>query len=197
MENQHQVAPSESVLFSTTPIVKETIAPVIVVGLPRSGSTYLAHVLSCFDDLFVFDDLYPYQVAKANNLSGNLSSQQRKLFLHKLSSSARSKVKWRKKIYAFAPSCSLEDIDKLYEAVLKTFENQSVTWPQLLEEWMTRLTLFQGRSRWGYKTPQDFQNLEELSQIFPGCQFLYIMRNPKKMMASFKNLPSIKEVENI
>ena len=77
MSNQVTAEFSKSILFSTTPIVQQPVPPVIVVGLPRSGSTYIAHVLSCFDDLYVFDDLYPYQFAKALNLAGNLTQHQR------------------------------------------------------------------------------------------------------------------------
>lgn len=193
MLNQNASDTQKSILFSTTPIVEESVAPVIVVGLPRSGSTYLAHVLSCFDDLFVYDDLYAYQIAKSLNLSGDLSQQQRVDFLHKLSWSAKAKVKWKKRIYAFTPDFDWDDIDRLEAAVLQTFEGHSLTWIQLLEEWMTRLALFQGKKRWGYKTPQDFQNMKQLSHLFPGCQFFYVMRDPKKVMASLKNLPSAKE----
>jgi hypothetical protein len=184
---------SNDVLFSTTPVVKKSVPPVIVVGLPRSGSTYMAHVLSCLEDFYVFDDLYPYQIAKSFNLSGPLNDEQKAAFVDRLSWAARVKIKWNKRIYAFAPNCDWDDVAQFEEAVLETFRGQPVTWMQLLEEWMTRLTLFQGKKRWGYKTPQDFQNMHQLSEIFPGCQFFYIVRNPHKVMNSLKNLPSVKE----
>lgn len=180
---------SDSPLFSTTPVVQRSTSPVIAIGLPRSGSTFLAHVLSCMKGLYVFDDLYPYQQAKALGLAGELNLKQQQAFLDKLSWSARIKVRFKKKIYAFAPKCTWEDIAALEEAVLKTFEGHSVTWPILLEEWLTRLAFHHQDTRWGYKTPQDFMNLDKLSELFPGAQFVFLMRDPRKVMASFKNLP--------
>lgn len=178
-----------SVLCIKEPIVQNATPPVIIIGLPRSGSTFLAHVLSCMKGLYVFDDLYPYQGAKALNLKGNLTPDQQKAFLNKLSWSARAKIRFKKNIYAFAPQCTWKDIEALEESILTAFQDKDVTWPILLEEWLTRLSLYHNCSRWGYKTPQDFMNLEELSILFPGAQFVFIMRDPRKVMASFKNLP--------
>ena len=47
-------------LFSSQPVTaKDThSAPVIVVGMPRSGSSFLSHVLSQLPGWYVFDDLY-------------------------------------------------------------------------------------------------------------------------------------------
>ena len=67
-----------------------------------------------------------------------------------------------------------------------------ITWPQVLEEWMMRLALHGGKHHWGYKTPQDFMHMDKLTQIFPGVRFVYILRDPRKMMRSFKNLPRVK-----
>src|SRR5262245_59564545 len=39
--------------------------PAIVVGLPRSGSTFLTHVLCQLPDWWFFNDLYFYQQARA------------------------------------------------------------------------------------------------------------------------------------
>lgn len=185
-----------SILFQTEPVVQQSSPPVIVIGLPRSGSTYLAHVLSCMKGLYIFDDLYPYQSARALGLRGPLTHEQQKAFLNKLSWPARIKVRFKKNIYAFAPQCTWEEIDQLEAAVLKTFEDFEVTWPALLEEWMMRLTLYHGCQRWGYKTPQDFMHLQELSDIFPGAQFVFVMRDIRKVMRSFKNLPKDRSKKN-
>lgn len=189
MPNQVAMLDSSSPLFAKTPVVKAPISPVIVIGLPRSGSSYLAHVLSCMEGLYVFDDLYAYQHAKSLGLQGNLATEQQQAYLNKLGWSARGKVVSPKQDYAFVPQCTWDDLNALEEAVLKAFEGQPVTWPMLLEEWLTRLALHHQCVRWGYKTPQDFMHLDELTTLFPGAQFVFVMRDPLKVMASFKNLP--------
>ncbi|MEM8716684.1 MAG: sulfotransferase [Cyanobacteria bacterium P01_G01_bin.4] len=175
-----------SLLDSTTPIVDTPKPPVIVVGLPRSGSSFLSHVLSFLDDWYVFDDLYPYQKALAVGANPFLTPSQLTEFVSQLCWAARAKIKWEKNFRI--PKCTLEDVDRLETAVCNTFVDRTVTWPQVLEEWMMRLALLHGCNRWGYKTPQDFMHLDTLAEIFPDARFVFIMRDPRQMMASMKNL---------
>ena len=178
-------------LDSTTPIVEIPTPPVIVVGLPRSGSSFLAHILSCLDDWYVFDDLYPYQKALEVGASPFLTPAQLTEFLSKLCWMARASIKWERNFQV--PQCTLEDIERLEAAVYASFSEREVTWQQVLEEWMMRLALINGCHRWGYKTPQDFMHLDTLAEIFPGARFVFLMRDPRKMMASMKNLQKKKK----
>lgn len=198
----------ETVVKSTTLVNHATTPPVIVVGLPRSGSSYLAHVLSCLDTWFIFDDLYPYQKAATLGISStfDLSKDPERLqkFVNKLSWQLWAKIKYEKNFQV--PNLSLEDPFEMEAALLTAFQQiphqqtegaaaaqkGPLTWPQVLEEWMMRLTLHGQKCRWGYKTPQDFMHMDELSRIFPEAKFIYILRDPRKMMRSFKNLPRVK-----
>ncbi len=176
-------------LISQVPIVKHSTAPVVVVGLPRSGSSFLSHVLCQLEDWYVFDDLYPYQQAKALgiDIAGKMTPGQFKQLLYILSWQARSQIKHNYDF--FSTNCTLEDIDRLESAMQTTFADQPVSWSQFLEEWLMRFALHNDRHHWGYKTPQDFANMDELTDLFPGIRFIFIMRNPTKMMNSMKNLP--------
>src|SRR5690606_36545928 len=53
------------ILFSHVPIEVDNPEIVIVIGLPRSGTSFLADVVSQIGDWYVFDDLYLYRQAKA------------------------------------------------------------------------------------------------------------------------------------
>jgi hypothetical protein len=55
-----------------------------------------------------------------------------------------------------------------------------------------RIALASGRQNWGYKTPQDFMHMDELTELFPGVRFIYILREPTQVLKSFKNLPKVK-----
>jgi hypothetical protein len=178
-----------SPLFSQVPLVEKSTPPVIIVGLPRSGSSFLSHILCQLEDWYVFDDLYPYQRAKSFKIdvAGKMTPKQLKRFLFSLCWQARSQIKYNYDF--FSTNCTLEDIDQLEQALQTTFAEHSVSWSQLLEEWLMRLALHNNRHHWGYKTPQDFMNMDELTDLFPGIRFIFIMRNPTKMMNSMKNLP--------
>lgn len=185
----------ETIIKSRTPVVQESTPPVIVVGLPRSGSSYMAHVLSCMQDWFVFDDLYPYQKATELGISNNtdLSAQPEllKQYVNKLTWQLRAKIKWERNFEI--PNLSWDDTFEMEEALIEALtERKPLYWYHVLEEWIQRLTLHYGKKRWGYKTPQDFMHMDDLTDIFPGVKFVYIVRDPRKVLSSLKNLPKVK-----
>ena len=178
------VAPKDSPLFATQPIVGEPrYAPVIVVGLPRSGSSYLSHVMSQIDDWYVFDDLYLFRTAKALGVDGPLSEAQLEKLVGFLGWQVRARIKWA---VFDAPNCTWEDVDRMDEALLATFRGKEVLWHELLEEWMTRLARHHGCNHWGYKAPQDFMHLGMLRELWPDVRFIFIYRDPRRVMASKK-----------
>ncbi len=186
---------SVSPLFSITPLVKKSKPPVVIVGLPRSGSSFLSNVLSQLDDWYVFDDLYAYQQVKSMKIKDDqyLTSAQIKQLLNKLGWSLRARIKHNN--YSFQHDCTWDDVDKMEECAFQTFEGQDVLWDQVLEEWLTRIALHHDRHNWGYKTPQDFMHMDALHDLFPEIKFVFLVRNPRKVMSSFKNLPEEKGVD--
>lgn len=175
---------ADSSLFARTPVVQQSTPPVIVVGLPRSGSSFLAHVLSTLDGWYVFDDLPFYQKVQALNVNGTLKSEQLHKLVIFLGKTVRARIKFEKSF--LKPQCTWKDVDRMVEAVLESFQDRPVYWHQLLEEWLMRLALHHGCWRWGYKTPQDFLHMDMLVDLFPGIRFIFIRRDPRKMMASKK-----------
>jgi len=178
LSDQHQN------LFSTTPIVTKSQPPVIVVGLPRSGSSFLSHVLSALDGWYVWDDLYFLQKVKAFANDEFLTAERVKGLLKYLGWTIRAKLNHDDDFTR--PNLTMDEIEQFVDAMGKTFENGGIKWPQLLEEWMTRLAQHHGCTHWGYKTPQDFHHMDEITQAYPGTKFVYIVRDPRRMMASFK-----------
>jgi hypothetical protein len=183
------------VLFSEELVGKNLGSPVIVVGLPRSGSSYLAHLLSCTQDWFVFDDLYPYQKAARHGLIGvNDLSQKKhliKAYLNSLGWSLRTKINFEKNFSSqtFA-GLTVQDVEKMQVSIFQSIQNQpNLTWATILDEWMTRLSLYLGKSQWGYKTPKDYLHLKELTDVFPNMKVIFLFRNPLNVMQSYKSLP--------
>jgi hypothetical protein len=178
-----------------SPSACPTTPPVIVVGLPRSGSSYLSHVLSCMDNWFIFDDLYPYQKAASLGISSSQELSDRpdvvEAYVSQLTWQLRAKVKFEKNFKI--PNLDLDEVAAMERTILKNLRHRStLTWPQVLTEWSLMLASHGGKLSWGYKTPQDFMHMDELTDIFPGVRFIYILRDPRKVMRSFKNLPRIK-----
>ena len=63
------------------------------------------------------------------------------------------------------------------------------------EDWATVLQNIMGFSAdtgrnkiWGYNTPQDYLNIELLQAKFPRAKFIFVLRKPKSMLSSYKNI---------
>jgi Sulfotransferase family len=179
----------KKILFTNTSVVTEYKPPVVVVGLPRSGSSFLSYVLSTLDDWYVFDDLYAYQSAQTLKiLNKTLTAQEIKSFLLKMGWPVKARIKWENNF--LKPQCSWEDVDLMQQKISEYFsEQKNVYWHQVLEEFLSRLAVYHGSTQWGYKTPQDFMHMNHLTDLFPGIRFIFIVRDPRKMMNSLKNLP--------
>jgi len=173
-----------SILFSPHPSPKPDSPPCVIVGLPRSGSSFLAHISSHLDDWFIFDDLYLYREAKAiNALEKPLDSNQLDKLLFFLGWQIRARIKFG--VFCI-PNMSLDDVDKMNLALKETYKNIPVYWYELQEEWMLRLAQNQGAKYWGYKAPQDFQIIDILTNAYPNIKIIFLYRDPRKMLRSFK-----------
>ncbi len=171
-------------LRCTTPMALRAPAPVIVIGLPRSGSTFLTHVLNCTADWFIFDDLYCLQKAESLGCDGPLSREQIERLVHFLGWQARARIRHNTDFEQLPMTWA--DVDALCETLLAVCAGREMTWPQVMNEYLTRVAAVCGKRRWGYKTPQDFQHIERLRRIFPQARFIFILRDPRRMMASYK-----------
>ena len=171
--------------------IKESVSmgpPVIVVGLPRSGTSFVSDILSQIPELYVFDDLYLYREAKAIGAdNGYLNASQLDRLLFFLGWQIRARIKHG----TFSvPDMMMEDVDQVMAALYALYSGKDVTWFELLEEWMMRLAINQGASHWGYKAPQDFLHTAMLSRVFPGVKFIFVQRDPRDMMRSLKYVHS-------
>ena len=178
--------PDSCVLFRTDSVLDdaERRPPAVVIGLPRSGSTFLAHVITTLNEWYVFDDLYFVQTADSVRANGPLTPTQVNKLTDFLGWSLKARIRHEDKF--LRPDCSWDDADKMVEAVRTLYAARAVEWPELQEEWITRLALHHGRTRWGWKTPQDFHHVRRLQEVYPGVRFIFILRDPARMMASFK-----------
>ena len=157
----------------------------IVVGLPRSGSSFLAHVLSTLKDLWVFDDLYVLQKAEAITL-GPMDDDQLVRFVDRLAWETRARVKWERDFDT--PAVTLDDIDQMELDLLERHRGTQPLWHDVADEWVTGLAAANECSQWGYKTPQDFLHLERLHEVWPDARFVHLLRDPRDIMRSYKNL---------
>ncbi|MDJ0788587.1 MAG: sulfotransferase [Myxococcota bacterium] len=160
--------------------------PVIVVGLPRSGSSFLSHVISQLGDCFIFDDLYLHREAIGRDAMGRLSDAHLRELLHFLGWQIRARLRWGS--YS-RPNLTEEDVEPMNESLVAAYSGREApTWYELQREWMTRLALAASARIWGYKCPGEFTHVDQLIEHYPDARFIYLMRDPTNVLASYKNI---------
>lgn len=165
----------------------EIRGPLIVLGLPRSGSSFLSDVISQVRECYVFDDLYLHRHLL------NSHSQSLPFIEHKDLDDVFFFLSWqiraRLRFSEFAkPSISEDEIEVLNQGIKAAFEGKKIYWYDLQKEWLARLTLAMGAHVWGYKCPGDFTNISQLKDVYPESRFVYLIRNPENVLASYKNI---------
>ncbi len=67
------------------------------------------------------------------------------------------------------------------------------TWSSLLGSIMEYNAHLFGKKIWGYNTPQDYLHLPRLQQAFPQAKFIFVMRDPREVMRSYKYMDYLKD----
>lgn len=161
--------------------------PAIVVGLPRSGTSFLSQALSQLPDYYVFDDLYVIThsaALKAGNSA--LSSEQLEQLLFFLGWQIRARHRFGS--YAM-PAVEDERAEDLNDALRESFHKSPGTVLDLQAEWLLRLALAQGARNWGFKMPKAFLKAPQLFEAYDGAQLIFMMRQPEDVLSSYKNMP--------
>lgn len=164
----------------------EARPPVVVVGLPRSGSSFLSHLLSQIEGYYVFDDLYLLEKADDLGIRGRMTSEQLQQLLYWLGWQIRARKRWG--TYA-VPDVEEAEIDRLNAALTQAFTDHAPTVLDLQEEWLLRLAHRSGAAGWGFKMPKAFQRLADLRERHPDLKVIFLMRQPHDVLASYKHMP--------
>lgn len=166
-------------------------SPIIVVGIPRSGSTLLTNILNKNPSLFIVNDFYFLQYVDSVNGFDRTNNELSKAFSREICNRIKARIERED-----SPEleCGLyfsrEDERKLEYLVENTFSDSSYTWYELLENIMFFSAELLNKKIWGYNTPQDFLHIERLEQHFPKSKFIYMMRDPRSLLLSYKNVTS-------
>lgn len=178
-------------LFSTKPVAtKQDNTPLVVVGLPRSGSSFLCEVISQIEGWYVFDDLYVHRKAIETGATGTLSEAQLDNLLFFLGWQIRARLRHGK--YAI-PNVTEAEIEDMNASIKTALSGTNPTWADLQEEWMCRLATRSDCENWGYKMPQAFRYLDQLFELYPNMRVIFLMRTPQDVLASYKYMRSDSE----
>jgi len=164
---------------------KPASRPLIIVGMPRSGTSFLTRTINQSLNYFVIDDFYIVQKVDAKNFWGDLNRNQADELLSDMFSQihARSTLESGMKSLKFSRSDLLS---------LKDWMNQSDfsgrKWSDVVDSFLSQLVKRANAQNWGYKTPQDHLHIGTLSEAFPTAFFIFVTRDPRDVLLSYKNI---------
>ena len=162
--------------------------PLIVVGLPRSGTSFLSHALSQLPDYYVFDDLYLITQSAARRAGDAvLSAAQLDKLLYFLGWQIRARHRFGSYAIPAVEDTRAEDLN---DALRKSFLKRPGTALDLQAEWLLRLAIAKGARNWGFKMPKAFLQAPRLFAAYENVQLIFMMRQPEDVLASYKNMPN-------
>jgi hypothetical protein len=161
-------------------------APVVVVGMPRSGSSFMSHLLSQFSDYYVFDDLYTIPKSRELKLNNPLTAKDLDKILFFLGWQIRARLRFG--LYAI-PNVKDEEVDVMNNALKQAFLEKPGSVLDLQREWWHRLAARSSARKWGFKLPKAFLYSEELRAQYPDLKVVVLLRQPNDVLASYKFIP--------
>lgn len=164
-------------------------SPVILVGLPRSGSTLVSRILNESLNCFIINDFYYLQYVES--LDGFTKSDQvtKGLLVDFIVAQVKNRTKPEDvddEVWFGLPfsTADLQEISLFADAYKADGETKS--WAQILQDIMQFLAELSNKPMWGYNTPQDYMNFDRISKAFSDAKFLFLLRSPLATLLSYK-----------
>ena len=165
------------------------LSPVILVGLPRSGSTLVSRIFNESLNCFIINDFYYLQYVES--LGGYTKSDQKtkELLVDFIVDQVKNRTKpegladevWFGLPFSTDELQTITDFAAAYKA-----SGEAKNWSQILQDMMQFLTNLSGKSIWGYNTPQDYLNFEVICDAFADAKFIFLLRSPLATLLSYK-----------
>lgn len=170
--------------------------PIIVVGRPRSGSTLFTHLLNESPDLCMINDFYYLQYV--DSLGG--FTRQDSTLLKCLAKQILFILKDRQRPDDGNRTAGIESnhfLNLKQTQCLEKFIKQCSSqphhnWSSLFASIMQYNARLFGKPIWGYNTPQDYLHLPRLQRAFPQAKFIFMMRDPRAVLRSYKYMDYLK-----
>ena len=164
--------------------------PVVLVGLPRSGSTLCTAMLNEAPELYVLNDAYILQEVDATGSWGGFKKPEHaQAMLDQITAMVKQRsAVVNKKTITNSSRMSAEALEQVLTEIAPG-KVPTDGWPVLMEHAMSTAARGAGKTRWGWNTPQDLYHINKIKKAFPDALFLFMMRDPFAVLRSFKFRP--------
>jgi sulfotransferase family protein len=148
--------------------------PVFIVGSPRSGTTFLRHLLDRHPSLSVcgetrfFADVY-----RRRWLFGNLANLKNR----------------RRLVEQYLSTARIRRLGLDLEGLTEKLLCEATSYPALFTGILEYYAASHGKKRFGEKTPHHAFHAETLCQWYPGAAIIHLVRDPRDVVASLQRAP--------
>ena len=164
-------------------------SPLILVGLPRSGSTLLSRVINESLNCFLINDFYYLQYVESIDGYRRRDNDAKALLVDFVVKQIRNRTRpaaledevWFGLPFSEVQLQAINEFAERYKA-----EPVQKDWAQVLDDVMTFCAELSGKPIWGYNTPQDYLNIDAILEKFPSAKFVFLLRSPLKTLLSYK-----------
>ncbi|WP_324827106.1 sulfotransferase family protein [Qipengyuania zhejiangensis] len=170
--------------------------PVVLVGLPRSGSTLLTKIINESPDHFALNDLYYLQLIDSQDSWNGFKSVEQAREAKEL---VRNMVRHRSAVHSpkgIANSAEMtpDQLDTALAAIDAQWPGEGDTgitgdWGDIVEAVTMAGAAAVGKTRWGWNTPQDYHHVDRLVAKWPDVRVIFLLRDPRMTLRSYKYYP--------
>lgn len=143
--------------------------PIFIIGAPRSGTTFLASLLSVTEYGPPFETHFITKYYKQLHHYGNLNELKNFSFLLKDILNERPVMQWDLQI-------NIKDFFKSF--------SQPIHYSNVVNQLCLMASKKRGYDSWGDKTPNYLGNLDILYTLFPNSKYIYIIRDGRDVALS-------------
>ncbi|NNU17580.1 sulfotransferase [Parvularcula sp. ZS-1/3] len=164
--------------------------PVLLVGLPRSGSTLLNAIVNQCPDTYCLNDLYILQLIDEQGSWDRFANdeQAEAVRLHLRGKIERQSGVGLPERIEWTARMTPEQLER----ALSVIDGPSIRrghWAEMIDDVISAAAKACGKSTWGWNTPQDYLHKERVLKEWPKAKFIFNLRDPKSMLRSYKFYP--------
>jgi hypothetical protein len=149
-------------------------SPIFIVGMPRSGTTLLSKILSSHSNICIAPE------------SHFLNYWMQRFSFTSIQEDSGFEEFWQAFIHSERFSYFEIDSTQLFSVVKFASEDRAqLFFSTLLKQFSKK----EKKSRWGEKTPAHYAYIDKLLEWYPNARILYVVRDPRAVAASMKNVP--------
>ena len=163
--------------------------PLVIVGQARSGTSLLTRLFADTGRFALINDAYLIQYLDGLTARETLSRRQRRDFADFILTQIRTRTvsEHERQMYRSIYLTS-EQLGRLEERADQFVQECETGW-DLIEALLVATAELSGCDVWGWKSPPDYLHVDRIRAHFPRARFIFVIRNPFKMMRSYKNWP--------